>query len=80
MENNESKKGFEELADEALDAVAGGDLSDFLGEFASQFPWNNCDRCMYASTPQCCYYPTGAVGAMMARLAPSATCPGLAVK
>ena len=77
---SENKKSFEELADEALDAVAGGERSDYISEFASQFPRNNCDRCMYASTPQCCYYPTGAVGAMDAGLAPSATCPGLAVK
>ena len=69
---SENKKSFEELADEALDTVAGGERSDYISEFASQFPRNNCDRCMYASTP--------AVGAMMARLAPSATCPGLAVK
>lgn len=88
MENNENKKSFEALADEALadealDAVAGGadtPAFDTVAEFGAQFPRNNCDRCMYAATPQCCYYPMGPVGAMLAGLAPSATCPGLAVK
>lgn len=83
MENNENKKSFEELADEALDKVAGGDDTldfDAVIAFGTQFPPNNCYRCKYFTTPQCCYYPTGPVGAMDAGLAPSATCPGLAVK
>ena len=82
MENNENKKSFKELADEALDKVAGGDDLDLdaVIAFAAQFPLNNCYCCKYFTTPQCLYYPTGPVGAMDAGLAPSATCPGLAAK
>ena len=78
MENNGNKMTPEELADEALDQVAGGgvlpeDGADFM--MIASFRVNNCQRCKYhhSDFSQCPY--GGIDGGFHAMV--DGTCPGL---
>ena len=71
MNNNENKKSSEELSDEALDAVAGGEMSYYD---RATFHLNNCQHCKYI-VAQCPH--GGPEGASQAGLSGSSTCPWL---
>ncbi len=79
MNNNENRKTPEELTEEMLDAVSGGDGAidqDPAIAWAVKFGINNCMRCTRMLTGSCCYR-RGPVDVYETGMDASGTCPGL---